>query len=116
MSRSKPFLGETTDKSKAFAGIVSFELKVVQDRFGNYTIEPWQRESRFTLANIVPHLACVNPRCQQGGLELQRIVLFQSAGKHTFPCNGHEGSPRGRRQGDPCDNSFEIELTVKRER
>jgi hypothetical protein len=115
MNRSKPFLGETTDREKAFSGIASFELTVVQDRFGNYTLESWQRETRFTMANISPHLACANPRCQQGGLDLQRLVLYQPSGKHTISCNGHEGSPQGRRQGDPCDNSFEVELSVTRE-
>ena len=115
MSRAKPFLGETTDRNKAFYGIASLELTVVQDRFGHYTVHEWQREQRFTKENIPRHLACANPRCQQGGLDLQRIVLFSTPGKHTYWCNGHEGSPKGRRQGDPCDNRFEVILSVTRE-
>ena len=114
MTRSRPFLGETTDRQEAFPDIISLEIVVVQDLFGYYTQHSWQRENRFTKATIPRYLACTNPRCQQGGLDLQRIVLFGSSGRHTFHCNGHEGTPKGRRKGRPCDNSFEVTLTVER--
>lgn len=110
MRGSKPFLGETTDRDKAFAGIASFELTVVQDRFESYTRAVWQRESRFTKSNIPRYLRCANPRCQQGGLDLQQIVNFWPSGERTFHCDGHEGTPKGRRKGDPCDNSFLVTL------
>jgi hypothetical protein len=109
MSKPKPFLGETTDRDKAFFGIASFELKVVEDPFGHHTREGG-REYRFTKSNIPRYLKCANPRCQQGGLDLQQIVNFGSAGQTTLYCNGHEGSPAGRRKGDPCDNSFIVTL------
>jgi hypothetical protein len=111
MNTGKPFLGETTDREKAFSGIASFELKVVQDRFGMYLREEWQRESRYTKSNIPRYLRCANPRCQQGGLDLQQIVNFWPSGEKTFYCNGHEGTPKGRRKGDPCDNSFVVTLS-----
>lgn len=111
MKTSKPFLGETTDRDKAFYGINSFELTVVQDRFGHYTSHAWQREVRYTKADIPRHLRCANPRCQQGGLDLQQTVNFWPSGERSFPCNGHEGTPKGRRQGDPCDNVFVVTLT-----
>jgi hypothetical protein len=110
-NRSKPFLGETTDRDKAFSGIDAFELKVVQDRFGHYTRKAWQRESQYTKSNVPRYLRCANPRCQQGGLDLQQIVNFWPSGEQTFSCNGHEGSSAGRRRGDPCDNSFVVTLT-----
>lgn len=110
MARGKPFLGETTDKDKAFFGIDAFELAVVQDRFGHYTQDGLPRVARFTKDNIPRNLSCANPRCRQGGLDLQSIVNFWPSGEMTLPCGGHEGSPAGRRQGDPCDNSFAITL------
>lgn len=110
MSKGKPFLGETTDRNKAFPGIDSFELTVVQDRWGHYTREEWQRTSRYTKGDVPRYLRCANPRCQQGGLDLQQIVTFWPSGEKTFPCSGHEGSPAGRRRGDPCDNSFVVTL------
>lgn len=110
MSRARPFLGETTDRDRAFHGIKSFELSVIQDRFGHHTREPWQRESRYTKMDIPRFLACANPRCQQGGLDLQQIVNFWPSGERTVHCGGHEGTPQGRRRGDPCDNSFVVTL------
>ncbi|MEQ6335629.1 hypothetical protein [Sphingobium sp. MK2] len=110
MSKGKPFLGETHDRAKAFPGIIALELTVTQDRWEHYTTKDWQRKSHYTLDNIQPFHRCANPRCQQGGLNLQHVVLYQSNGEHTMYCNGHEGTPAGRRKGDPCDNSFVVTL------
>lgn len=109
MSSTRPFLGETTDKEKAFPGI-TFEITITQDKFGNYIQQEHRKTSRFTKENVPAHLRCANPRCQQGGLNLQQIILFHSSGNYSYSCNGHEGSPKGRRKGDPCDNYFEIVL------
>lgn len=110
MSKTKPFLGETHEQARAFPGIESFELSVEQDLWENYTEKGSQRKARYTLDSIPKRLRCVNPRCQQGGLDLQEIVVFWSNGEHRLPCNGHEGSPAGKRLGDPCDNSFVVIL------
>ncbi|MBK3798202.1 hypothetical protein GAY33_02920 [Azospirillum brasilense] len=114
MTTSRPFLGETTDREKAFPDIESLELNVVQDPYEQYARQAWQREGRYTKANIPRHLACLNPRCQQGGLDLQQAVLFSSPGQHSYYCNGHEGTPKGRHKGDPCDNRFDVTLTIVR--
>ena len=110
MSKTTPFLRETTDRKKAFYGIESFELTVVQDRFGHYTRDGKPRQSHYSKDDVPRHLACANPRCQQGGLDLLQIVNFWSSGEMKLPCNGHEGTPKGRRHGDPCDNSFLVTL------
>lgn len=115
MRQSKPFLGETTDRARAFPGISVLEVKVEQDKWEHYTEKPSQRESRFTLANVPKHVPCVNPRCQQGGLDLQEIVVFFSNGEHVLSCNGHEGSPSGRREGEACDNSFVVTINKTEE-
>jgi hypothetical protein len=41
-------------------------------------------------------------------------VMSWSEGERTVWCNGHEGTPKGRRKGSPCENRFDITLTVKR--
>ena len=56
----------------------------------------------------------MNARCQQGGLELTNIVRFSGSGTRRYSCNGHEVTPTGRRQGDPCDNFFDVELSIER--
>ena len=110
MTRAKPFLGETDDRRRAFPGVAAVELTVTQDPWRHHTRDgrPW--ESRYTLANVPRHVACVNPRCRQGGLDLQQVVLFWPDGERSAPCNGHEGSPARRAQGDPCDNTFIVRL------
>lgn len=114
MARSGPLLGETMDRSRAFPDIASLDLKVVQDPWEQYARLPRQRESRYGLSNIPRQLACLNPRCRQGGLDLQQIVLFSPPGERRHQCGGHEGSAAGRRRGDPCDNCFDVSLAVVR--
>ena len=110
MKTAKPLLGETTDRNCAFPGIATLEVSIVQDRWGHYTSKASQREAHYTLSNIPKYHRCTNPRCQQGGLDLQEIALYLANGEHALACRGHEGSPAGRRQGDPCDNTFVVTI------
>lgn len=110
----EPFLGTTTNVNDAFPGVEEIDITIVQDPYGYYCQHEWQRVSRFTKATLPSHVRCANPRCQQGGLQLQNLVLFHPDGEFEFSCNGHEGSPAGRRKGDPCDNRFSVKLAVKR--
>ena len=109
-----PFLGTTTDRNAAFPGIEQIKFSVSQDPYGYYLREAWQRTDRYTKDNLPSKIRCANPRCQQGGLLTQQIVLFHPDGECDFPCDGHEGTPAGRRKGDPCDNRFKVTLEVIR--
>ena len=113
MSR-QPFLGETTDRNEAFPDIISLTLTIRQDPFGHYLRPDRNHPATYTKANLRRRVECANPRCQQGGLDLQPIIDFQPNGEHEFSCSGHEGSPGGRRKGQPCNNSFQITLNVER--
>lgn len=115
MTKGRYFLGETTDPDQAFPGIIALDVKVTQDPFGYYTEKESQRVAHFTKENILAHLRCANRRCQQGGLDLQRLVLFSPSGEQSYWCGGHEGSPAGRKQGDPCENRFDVVMSVNRE-
>jgi hypothetical protein len=107
MKGSVPFLGTTTDRGKAFSGIKSVDLRIIQRRYDDST-----REHHYSLTTVPPHLACMNPRCQQGGLELQQLIWIHDSGLDTtYFCGGHEGTPKGRRVGDPCDVRFEIKMS-----
>jgi hypothetical protein len=114
MSQPTPFLGTTTDRSKAFPGVKELTVKVAQDPHGMYCEKPWQRESTYSKDNIPRYARCQNPRCQQGGLDLQQIVLLHGNGEHRFYCNGHEGTPKGRRKGYPCGNSFTVAISIEK--
>jgi hypothetical protein len=114
MPTYRPFLGTTTDRDEAFPGIIELNVTVVQDPWGHYFQHEWQREKRYTKADIPRCQQCANPRCQQGGVDLQHVVAMFGEGTHQLYCNGHEGTPKGRRKGRSCDNSFEISVEIIR--
>ena len=111
MPESKPFFsGETSDRKAAFPGILALEMTVEQDQSGYYAEKASQQKRSYTLETIPRHLACLNPRFQQGGLDLQNTARYRSNGTHFISCRGHLGSPAGRRKGDDCDNAFVVTL------
>jgi hypothetical protein len=111
--RYAPFLGETSDRKKAFPDIKSATVAIKQDIYGHYSSTATER--RYTLENIPRTARCVNPRCQQGGVDLQQLILFPPDKETTFRCDGHEGSPQGRRKGSPCLNWFVVTVDVEKD-
>jgi hypothetical protein len=109
----KPFLSTTTDRDAAFPDIESMTVVVEQDPSGHYSQNEWQRKSTYTKHSIPKLASCLNSRCEEGGLDLQNVASFSSNGVHTYYCGGHEGSPKGRRKGNPCMNSFTVTVEVK---
>lgn len=108
------FFGETTDREKAFPGIKSLQIIVKQDPYGYHSRTPV--EHRYTKTNVPRFERCVNPRCQQGGLDLQHIILWPPEGESRMFCTGHEGSAQGRRKGRSCDNTFVVSIIIEKER
>jgi hypothetical protein len=112
---SRPRFGKlTTDRREAFPELISLDLVVRQDPFRMHARHDWQRLSRFDETNFPTLVACLNARCQQGGLELENIIRFSIEGTTRYGCRGHDGTPKGRRLGDPCDNYFDVDLKVVR--
>ena len=95
MRHRRSFLEETTDRSRILSKIASLNLTVRQDMSGYYLQHAWQREQHFTKADVPAHFTCANPRCQRGGLDLQRVVLFSEPSNLALFYQGHEGSPKG---------------------
>lgn len=115
MSNSKPFFGKMTDKvSEAFPDVVLLKMTITQDPYGYYTNRQGQNIVHATLDNLTRHVRCLNPRCQEGGLDLQNIIRYSDSGEKTIYCRGHEGTAKGRKVGDPCDNSFKVDLVIER--
>lgn len=115
MSKDKsiPFFGTSTNVNEAFPGIEKIDITIEQDTYGYYCQHQYERISQYTKTTIPRYEQCVNPRCQQGGVDLQNFVLFHPNGEYDISCKGHEGTPAGRRKGDPCDNHFKIKLNIK---
>ena len=110
-----PWFGKlTTDRREAFPELTSLDLVVSQDPFRMHARHDWQRISRFDETNFPTLVPCLNARCQQGGLELENIIRFSREGATRYSWRGHEGTPKGRRCGDPCDNYFDVDLKILR--
>ncbi|MBV7523449.1 hypothetical protein KW834_03385 [Pseudomonas sp. PDM29] len=117
MSNTKPFLGKaTSNPSEAFPDVISLSLKITQDPSGWYSEREGANVRHMTLNSLSRSVGCLNKRCQQGGLDLQNIIMFYESGTFDFCCDGHEGSPAGRNKGDPCDNRFTVELEISRKK
>jgi hypothetical protein len=110
----RPLLGETHDRKKAFPNIKRLEVIVKQDPFSLYVRDDWRKSSSFTIANVPRRVACINPRCQQGGFDMQMQIEFGDCEERQLYCVGHEGTPAGRRKGAPCENVFSV--TIRSER
>lgn len=116
MANERPFLGETTDREDAFGEYESIEISIEQDVYGAYAPNTYAKTRTFTKETMQRHLSCVNPRCQQGGLDLQKLIWSRDSGsyEHKYDCSGHEGSPKGRRKGDPCRNAWNIKIEIQK--
>lgn len=120
MSNSRPFLvGKETTFANAYPDVKRVVLEVRQDSNGWYAREEWKRITKHDGLSPPRHIPCLNPRCQQGGLDLEVFIMTLASGSSTtysnsFSCPGHEGSPKGRRHGESCMNHFELTLTVER--
>jgi hypothetical protein len=76
-----------------------------------------QRQMRYSESTLPGKIPCANPRCRQGGFDLNTTLMAVT--QDTNPgfegklyCSGHEGTPKGRRIGDPCYNSVNFVLSV----
>jgi hypothetical protein len=115
MNESKPFLGTPTTFSKAYP---SFRSLVIRVKNHGYLASPMQREQVYSKPSIPRVIPCPNPRCQQGGYDLTAIIITMEHERNTkfsahYSCNGHEGTPKGRRKGNPCMNSVELEFEAE---
>lgn len=114
MTKTRPLFEETGDREKGISGIKSLKLTVRQDIYGYYITNDLLRDATYTKESFPRYAHCCNPRCQQGGLDLQKIALYAPNGQQNVPCPGHEGSAKGRHRGNSCDNVFTIILEVER--
>lgn len=73
--------------------------------------------SVFTEQTLPPVIDCPNPICFGGGFHTQPILdravrsrLAEVTGRE--PCQGYEGSPKGRRRYRTCLNSWQVNLRI----
>ena len=110
---SDSWLGKPAPFHEAYPNIKSIRIEGKQH--GDLRSE-FAADVHYSESNIPSTIPCANPRCQQGGYRLQPYLDAMVHSKDTeaeldWSCNGHEGSPQGRRKGDPCMNY--IKFTIK---
>jgi len=109
---TRPFLGTVDSVLDAFTEIKSIRVDVQHQ---GEAISELRKSESYSDRNLPSAIPCVNPRCQQGGYQLNATLIAltsskQQAHRVTWYCSGHEGSPGGRRKGNPCENSVEVNL------
>ena len=105
MSKATPFLGETANRDEGLFGIASIDLTVTQDRHGLHGGPVQHHYTKSTMPRIE---RCANEKCRNGGLDLQKHVLFWPDGVSEFACPGVEDQYS-------CGNRFKVEMRVIRD-
>lgn len=118
----KKYLVEREDVSfnQLFPEVKSLNLKgkeIGELSSSSFFLEESKRIIFYDELTIQRKIPCSNPKCQQGGYEIQLILESlirrndeKSEGK--INCNGHEGTPKGRKNGNSCWNSITYKIDI----
>jgi len=112
--KPQPFLGTVSSFREAYSEVKTLRLEGKQR--GELARES-QSAVNYTESDLPQIIPCANPRCQQGGYDLFTSLSTVTHNRGTsyereLFCNGHEGSPQGRRRGDPCCNALKFSLAL----
>jgi hypothetical protein len=112
VSTRTPFLdGTPTTFAKAYPSVST--LRLVGEESGDIGEGRIPtRAVQYSQADIPARINCSNPRCKQGGYELQltldTVIGNKEASCHvSWSCNGREG-----RHGGPCTNSLKFTVDI----
>lgn len=99
---------------KVFPEIESIRLEAELHGEG---VNKYNQTAVMTEKHFERFLPCHNPLCYGGGIDLQRFVSYLVAGRKTEEedtlfCQGHEGSPKGRKNYGPCDTYYKVKANL----
>jgi hypothetical protein len=108
----RPFVTTTNNFSQAFPTIAETRIDIVS-RFS----PSGEKREYSTRSEPREFIDCTNRRCYNGGVRLGQLLrAMVETGKTeeelNLPCQGYEGSPKGRRKSGPCDNFFTIHIVL----
>ena len=119
MGKTTPWLARSTgDFGEAFPNVEAIDFTIDDNPWGWYNVRG-HRPLHFTSASETSFIPCPNDRCRRGGFDFGTFLRNHTYGAkitdvdQSYPCNGDEGTPAGRRKGDPCMNSFKVKGTIK---
>ncbi|AGT09897.1 hypothetical protein [Paracoccus aminophilus] len=102
----------TQNRDRAFPGIADLTIDITQDKNGVFQSAESGQTVSYTKADIPRSFGCLNPKCQDGGLDLQRVVIAALSPENAdrdLPCPGHEGLTDDEA---PCPNLFHVKVTI----
>jgi hypothetical protein len=112
--------GAAKNLKEAFPEIESALIEHYETGDGTYDYNLKAVPSTYTVPRQVrePLMRCSNPRCERGGYEIDREIRNMTLSKSCssefiLDCHGDEGSPKGRKKGNPCMNRLHVRLTLK---
>ena len=111
---TRPFLARRCTFAEAYPLVNDIKVEIKQTGELRSAMD---KQRVYTKADLPSTIPCSNPRCQQGGYVIDDIVGFMVQEKETEKessnrCPGHEGSPKGRRKGDPCYNRVTAKIAI----
>ncbi|WP_062067769.1 hypothetical protein [Sphingobium baderi] len=108
----------TSNFEDAFPNIEAIDFEIDNNPWGHYD-RLGHHPIRITRVSPKSFVACPNRRCQRGGFNFGDFLANYSYGgkgtleiENSYPCNGDEGSPAGRKRGQGCMNSFKVKGTI----
>ena len=119
MGDTTPWLARRTGNfGEAFPNVEAIDFTIDDNPWGWYNVRG-HRPLHFTSASATSFISCPNDRCRRGGFDFGTFLRNHTYGSkitsvdQSYSCNGDEGTPAGRRKGDPCMNSFKVKGTIK---
>lgn len=119
MGKTSPWLANRTGNfGEAFPNVEAIDFTIDDNPWGWYNVRG-HRPLHFTSVSATSFIPCPNDRCRRGGFDFGTFLRNHTYGAkitevdQSYPCNGDEGTPAGRRKGDPCMNSFKVRGTIK---
>lgn len=118
--RFMELLGGTCTFDKAFPELEEALIQYYEIGDGIETMRGFPPPGTYTNPHQVkePRMRCSNNRCKRGGYDIEqeiRNMIYSRVTEREFilHCEGDEGSPKGRKKGQPCMNMLHVRLKLK---
>jgi hypothetical protein len=118
-SRTNRVFAHLTTFEKAFPALEDVRIEYTEGSIGSGLVDKSQSDFRSftTIRSTGGQARCSNPSCYRGGYEFDFDVHDMVRGKLVTkrfykPCEGDEGTPKGRKIGRRCDHAIIAKLTI----